>query len=181
MQLDTCRTVTGRPWRARCILPSRLHRASPCPTQRGQLYSACACKYLLLPPSPVVPSFPTTHRRLAMLCWIRWLGMRWAAQIVAVAQGAGSEGTPTGWTWSEEGCTGAAWQGKGLGDGHCATSGTTGLHFADDVTEDTGMLTDKIEEIMSFASNHEGKVEGEKIQEKSWHCGKIGHVAAECW
>ena len=51
-----------------------------------------------------------------------------ADKIIAVAQGEGSEGTLTGWTWPEEGCTGAAWQGKGPGDGHCATSGTSFYH-----------------------------------------------------
>ena len=57
-----------------------------------------------------------------------------------------------------------AWQGKGLGDGHCATSGTTGLHFAGDVTEDTGKLADKLEEIMSFVSNPKGRGKGEKTK-----------------
>ena len=47
-----------------------------------------------------------------------------ADKIIAVAQGERSEGTPTGWTWLEERCTRAAWQGKCRGDGHCATSGT---------------------------------------------------------
>ena len=66
-----------------------------------------------------------------------------AGKIIAVAHGEGSKGTPTGWTWLEEGCTGAAWQGKGPGGGHCATSGHGSFHFADDVTEDTGKLADK--------------------------------------
>ena len=76
-----------------------------------------------------------------------------ADKIIAVAQGEGSEGTSNGWTWPEEGCTGAARQGNGPGDGHCATSGTSSLHFADDVTEDAGKLADKLEEIMSVVSN----------------------------
>ena len=63
-----------------------------------------------------------------------------ADETIAVAQGEGSEGTSNGWTWPEEGCTVAARQGKGPGDGHCATSGTSSLHFADDVTEDAGKL-----------------------------------------
>ena len=80
--------------------------------------------------------------------------------------------------------------GKGLGDGHCATSGTSSLHFADDVTEDAGKLADKLEEIMSFVSNlkgegkdgkSKGKGKGRKRDVQCWHCGKIGHVAAECW
>ena len=111
-------------------------------------------------------------------------------EIIAVAQGEGSEGTSNGWTWPEEGCTGAARQGKGPGDGHFATSGTSSLHFADDITEDAGKLADKLEEIMSFVSNLKGKGEdgkskgngkGGKRDVQSWHCGKIGHVAAECW
>ena len=113
-----------------------------------------------------------------------------ADKIIAVAQGEGSEETSNGWTWPEEGCTGAARQGKGPGDGHCATSGTSSLHFADDVTEDAGKLADKLEEIMSFESNVKGKAKGGKSKGKGkggkrdvqcWHCGKIGHVAAECW
>ena len=40
-----------------------------------------------------------------------------AGNITAVAKGEGSEGTPTGWTWPEDGCTRVAWQGKGPGDG----------------------------------------------------------------
>ena len=113
-----------------------------------------------------------------------------ADKIIAVAQGEGSEGTSNGWTWPEEGCTGAARQGKGPGDGHCATSGTSSLHFADDVTEDAGKLADKLEEIMSFVSNlkgkgkdgkSKGKGKGGKRDVQCWHCGKIGHVAAECW
>ena len=56
-------------------------------------------------------------------------------KIIAVAQGEGNEGTSNGWTWPEEGCTGAARQGEGPGDGHCATSGTSRLHLADDVTK----------------------------------------------
>ena len=72
-----------------------------------------------------------------------------ADKIVGVAQGEGSEGTPTGWTWPEEGCAGAAWQGKGTGDGHCATSGTSSLHFTDEVAEDTGKMAEKLKEIMS--------------------------------
>ena len=104
-----------------------------------------------------------------------------ADKIIAVAQGEGSEGTSNGWTWPEEGCT---------GDGHCATSGTSSLHFADDVTEDAGKLADKFEEIMSFVSNlkgkgkdgkSKGKGKGGKRDVQCWHCGKIGHVAAKCW
>ena len=40
---------------------------------------------------------------------------------------------------------------------------------------------------MSFVSNLKGKGKGGKSREKCkrdvqcWHCGKIGHVAAECW
>ena len=32
-----------------------------------------------------------------------------AGNITAVAKGEGSEGTPTGWTWPEDGCTRVAW------------------------------------------------------------------------
>ena len=113
-----------------------------------------------------------------------------ADKILAVAQGEGSEGTSNDWTWPEEGCTGAARHCKGPGDGHCATSGTSSLHFADDVTEDAGKLADKLEEIMSFVSNlkgkgkdgkSKGKGKGGKKNVQCWHCGKIGHVATECW
>ena len=89
-----------------------------------------------------------------------------ADKIIAVAQGEGSEGTSNGWTWPEEGCTGASRQGNGPGDGHCATSGTSSLHFADDVTEDPGKLADKLEEIMSFVSNLKGKGEDGKSKGK---------------
>ena len=108
-----------------------------------------------------------------------------AGKIIAVARVEGSGGTPAGWTWPEEGCTGAAWQGKGPGDGHRATGGTSSLHFADDVTEDTDKLADKLEEIMSFVSSlgqgKGGKGKGGKRDVQCWHCGKVGHVAAECW
>ena len=60
-----------------------------------------------------------------------------AGNITADAKGEGCEGTPTGWTWPEDGCTRVAWQGKGPGDGQCATSGTYTLHFAEDVAEQT--------------------------------------------
>ena len=90
----------------------------------------------------------------------------------------------------EEGCTGATRQDKGPRYGHCATSGTSILHFADDVTQDAGKLADRLEEIMSLVSNLKGKgkdgnskgqSKGGKRDVQCWHCGKTGHVAAESW
>ena len=52
--------------------------------------------------------------------------------------------------------------GAGPGDGHCATSGTSSFQFTDDVTEDTGKLEDKLDEILSFVSNLKGKGRGGK-------------------
>ena len=55
--------------------------------------------------------------------------------------------------------------------------------------KNAGKLADKLEEIMSFVSNLRGKGKDGKSKGKvkggkrgvCWRCGKIGHVAAECW
>ena len=102
-----------------------------------------------------------------------------AVKVIAVAQGEGSEGTSNGWTWLEEGCTGAARQGKRLGDGHCATSGTSSFNFAEDVTEDAGKLADKLEQ--SERQRERRKIQGKRQRRKKrcavlalwedWSCG----------
>ena len=89
----------------------------------------------------------------------------------------------------------AVTQSEGKAGGHRLKKGALERHGSNkswrrSLRDDTGKSADKLQEIMSFVSNLTGKGKGGKSKGKGkggkrgvqcWHCGKIGHVAANCW